>query len=273
MGLFRRAVSKLSGMLLVLPLAGPLMAAQDVRVASVYFPPYVFNPEHQQPVGLLDELVAALNQSQVEYRFVLVPTAVKRRFRDFEQQRIDLAVFENPEWGWRNVPHDAVDMGLEDSEVFVGRVEEGRDQGYFDSLAGKRLALYHGYHYAFANFNAEPDYLSKSFNATLTHSHDSNLLMVLHQRADIALVTRSFISDFLERNRQYAGQLLISERVDQRYRHHVLLRPGAPIKPEQFQAILEALRENGQLQKIFGRYQIAVTPRVADNSITIDAAH
>ena len=272
MGFIRRGVSRFFGMSLALLLAGPLMAAQEVRVAAVYFPPYVFKTEHTQATGLLDELVAALNQAQADYRFVMVPTSVKRRFRDFEQLRIDLAIFENPGWGWQDVPHIALDMRLEDSEVFVTRAEPGRDQGYFDSFEGKRLALCHGYHYAFAGFNADPDYLSKTFNATLTHSHESNLLMVLHQRAEIALVTRSYIGDFLERNQQYAGQLLISERADQRYRHHVLLRPQAPITPEQFMAIYEPLRESGQLEKIFSRYQVAVMPPAVDSSIAAGAA-
>lgn len=272
MGFIRRRLSKFLGIGLAMLLAGPLMAAQEVRVAAVYFPPYVFKTEHIQASGLLDELVAALNQSQADYRFVMVPTSLKRRFRDFQQQRIDLAIFENPDWGWKNIPHQALDMRLEDSEVFVARVAPGRDQGYFDSLEGKRLALYHGYHYAFAGFNADPDYLGRTYNATLTHSHESNLLMVLHQRAEIALVTRSYIGEFLERNRQYAGQLLISERVDQRYRHHVLLRPQAPITPEQFMAIYEPLSENGQLEKIFSRYQVAVMPRATDSSIATDAA-
>jgi hypothetical protein len=266
----RRRVGGVLGMLALL-LAWPLMAAQEVHVAQVYFPPYVFKAGQTQDVGLLDELVAALNQAQADYHFVLVPTAVKRRFRDFKHQRIDMAIFENPGWGWQDIQHVALDMQLEDSEVFVARAEPGRDQRYFDSFEDKRLALYHGYHYAFAEFNAEPDYLSANFNATLTHSHESNLLVVLHQRAEIALVTRSYIGDFLKRNPQYAGQFLISERADQRYRHQVLLRPQAPIKPEQFRALYESLRDNGQLEKIFSRYQVAVMPRAAGNSIAASA--
>nr|WP_256583004.1 transporter substrate-binding domain-containing protein [Pseudomonas sp. HMWF032] len=249
---------------LMLMLASQLaMAVQEVRVAAVFFPPYVYKTEQSDVPGLLSELLTALNQTQTQFRFVMVPTSVKRRFRDFAQQRIDLAIFENPAWGWQQIPHVAYDMLLEDSEVFIARVEPGRDQHYFDSLQGKRLALYHGYHYAFAGFNAEPDYLSKAFNATLTHSHESNLLMVLHQRAEITLVTRSYIGDFLQRNRQYVGQLLVSERADQRYRHHVLIRPNAPISATQFNIMFERLRDTGQLQRIFGRYQIAVMPRAA----------
>ena len=60
--------------------------------------------------------------------------------------------------------------------------------------------MFSGYHYAFANFNADPKFMAEHFNATLTYSHDSNLLMVARGRADIALVTRSYLSDFLARN-------------------------------------------------------------------------
>jgi len=272
MGFIRRWLSRVGGVCMALPLSAPLLAAQDVRVAAVYFPPYVFKAEQvgAQSPGLLRELLTALNHAQADYRFVMVPTAIKRRFADFEQGRLDLAIFENPNWGWQQIQHVALDMRLEDSEVFVARAEQGRDQGYFDTLNGKRLALYHGYNYAFAEFNPDPDYLSKTFNATLNHSHDSSLLMVLRKRADIALVTRSYLGDFLERNRQYAGQLLISERMDQRYRHHVLLRPGAPIEPEQFMAIFESLRDNGQLLKIFSRYQIRVLPRAGQVELSTE---
>ncbi|MDP3816557.1 MAG: transporter substrate-binding domain-containing protein [Pseudomonas sp.] len=260
-------------MALALLLAAPVRAESVVNVAEVYFPPYVFKAEQSSGPGLLAELVGALNQQQHKFRFVLVPTSLKRRYGDFQQGRLDLAIFENPAWGWQAIAHTALDMRLEDSEVFVARAEQGRGQDYFERLDGKRLALYHGYHYAFAQFNADPEYLAKTFNATLTQSHDSNLLMVLHQRAEIALITRSYIDDFLQRHRQYAGQLLISERIDQRYRHHVLLRPGAPISAGQFSAVLEQLRRNGQLEKIFGRYQIAVLPAAVDGSVTAGAVN
>ncbi len=267
-----RKVAGVWGLLAGLLLAGPLAAEQVVHVGGAYFPPYVFKSDNAQARALLPQLVDALNQLQQEFRFVVLPTSIPRRFRDFEQGRIDLAIFENPAWGWQSIAHSRVDMGLEDAEVFVARAESGRGQDYFKQLSGKRLALYHGYHYGFADFNADTDYLNTQFNATLTHSHDSNLLMVLRRRADIALVTRSYIADFLERHRQYAGQLLIAEQVDQRYLHHTLVRPGAPISAAQFAALLEQLRSNGRLSSIFAGRQITVRPSAVDSSITTDVA-
>lgn len=232
----------------------------EVRVGAAHFPPYTVRPEQGAGTGLLTQLIDALNLSQPRYRFVLVPTSVQRRFGDLLQGRTDMAVFENPQWGWAQVPHEAVDMGLEDAEVFVGRTSSLADPHYVDDLQGKRLAMFNGYHYAFAGFNPDPTYLRKAFNATLTYSHDSNLLMVLRGRADIALVTRSYLFDYLLRNEKVRDELLASQRTDQIYHHYAILRPSAPITGDAFGNLLQRLRDNGELLKIFEPYKIAVVP-------------
>lgn len=54
--------------------------------------------------------------------------------------------------------------------------------------------------------------------------------MVARGRADIALVTRSYLSDFMVRNAEMAGQLMVSERARSGVHHYALLRPKAPIR-------------------------------------------
>lgn len=236
----------------------------EVKVGAAHFPPYTVRPEKGADTGLLPQLVQALNNIQQRYRFVLVPTSIPRRFGDLQQGRTDMAIFENPRWGWESIAHEAVDMGLEDAELYVTHRQPDRDEQYFADLRGKRLALYSGYHYAFADFNSDPGYLASHYNATLTYSHDSNLLMVQRGRTDIALVTRSYLSDFLARNPKSAGQLLASERVDQVYHHYALLRPGAPISAQDFARLLQQLREQGELLRIFQPYRINVTSPTTD---------
>lgn len=247
--------------------ASQALADQVVHVGAVHFPPYVVRPEKGEDSGLLSRLVIALNAVQQDYRFVMVPTSVPRRYRDFEQGRIDIAMFENPEWGWKSIAFDKVDLGLEDAEVFVARRVAGRQQDYFDDLSDKRLAIFSGYHYGFAGFNADPKYLATQFNAIATYSHDSNLLMVARGRVDIAPVTRSYLIDFMSRYRSDAGQLLVSERVDQTYRQFALLRPGAGISARRFQQLLQVLREEGVLAQIFEPLQISVLPVAQDSQL------
>lgn len=250
------------GLLIALCLlaALPALAAQPVRVGAYHFPPYVVKPESAEPGGLLPELLTALNRLQDDYLFSLVPTSVTRRYRDLESGRFDLILFESPSWGWQDIAHRALDLHIDDAEVYVARAEPGRDEGYFDRLKGKRLALYSGYHYGFAGFNADKQFLSQEFGAVFTYSHDSNLTMVLRGRADIAVVTRSYLQLYRDRYPARSSALLVSRRVDQVYQHQALFRPQAPLTPEALAELLQVLNSQGQLNDLLGRYHLAVAP-------------
>lgn len=250
-------------LLLVSLCCEPVFAAQKVQVAAVHFPPYVIKPESGVQQGLLMQLTEALNQAQDDFEFVLRPASVNRRFADLQQGRLDMVIFENPDWGWQGIAGARVDMGLEDAEIFITQSVPGRNQDYFADLTGKRMALFHGYHYGFAGFNSDPAWLAEHFKAMLTHSHDSNLNMVLRGRVDIAPITRSWLGARLQEQPQLRTQLLASEWVDQVYRHYAILRPQAPISPERFQALLQQLRDNGRLSQIFEPYGIVVKAQVA----------
>src|SRR5471032_1051450 len=82
----------------------PASAAQLVRIGAAHFPPYTVRSEQGADTGLLPQLVEALNASQSDYQFVLVPTSIPRRFRDFEQGRVNMAIFENPTGAGRTLP-------------------------------------------------------------------------------------------------------------------------------------------------------------------------
>jgi len=238
----------------------PLLAAQLIKVGAYHFPPYISKPEAEQAQGLLPDLLATLNAQQSDYQFVLVPTSVTRRFRDFQSARYDLIMFESPTWGWQNTPHETFDLQVQDAEVYVAKAAAGRGQEYFSQFSGKRLALYNGYHYGFAQFNADPEYLAKQFNAVLTYSHDSNLLMVLRERADLTVVTRSYLHRYLLRYPEQRTQMLVSDRVDQVYRHQALLRPNAPISVQALRGLPRQLRDGGQLRALYRQYDLTQSP-------------
>lgn len=236
------------------------LAAQLIKVGAYNFPPYVIQAESEKPQGLVVDLLAALNQQQSDYRFELVPTSVTRRYRDFQSTRFDIILFESPAWGWQDIPMSTLDLNVEDAEIYVAKAEPGRGQEFFAGFKGKRLALHSGYHYGFANFNADPEYLTREYNARLSYSHESNLLMVQRGRADITIVTSSFLHRFEQSFPELRGQFLRSTKADQIYRHEALLRPQAPIATATLGALLQQLRSNGQLDKLFAQYQL--TPKM-----------
>ncbi len=246
-------------LLSALLLSGAVQAAvQEVRVGAYHFPPYAIKPESSTPSGLLPELLEALNSSQTAYKFKLVPISATRRYADLKTARYDLILFESPAWGWQSIPHQSTDLYIEDAEVYVARQEARRDQHYFLELADKRFALYSGYHYGFAGFNSDPDYLKQHFKVTFTYSHDSNLLMVQRKRVDLTIVARSYLALYFRDNPEARSQLLVSEREDQVYRHKALLRPGSPIDGAQLQQMLGKLRDSGALLPMLQRYQLSM---------------
>lgn len=242
--------------LFTLALACTTQAAVDVRVGAYHFPPYVVKPEGDHVGGLLPELLQALNQLQSDYRFTLVATSTMRRYRDLQSGRFDLILFESPGWGWQGIAHTALDLHIEDAEVYVARLQPGRDQHYFDDLSGKRMALYSGYHYGFADFNSDKQVLTQQYNAVLTYSHDSNLIMLLRGRADVAVVTRSYLRAYQQRYPEQSSALLVSQRVDQVYQHQALLRPQSAISPQAFADLLKQLNRDRQLEQLLGRYHL-----------------
>lgn len=273
--MYRRRQGLLGAPLLMLAMlfGSGAHAADEVLIAAVHFPPYVIKPEEDPRRGLLGELVDALNKVQSEHRFGLRATSLTRRFNDFRQGRVHVAIFENPDWNWQGVAGARIDLGLEDAEVLVARAEAGRDQHYFDNLMDKRLALFNGYHYGFAGFNNDPQWLEENFKAVLTYSHESNLKLVLRGRADVAPITRSWLGARMREQPQLQQQLLISDWEDQRYRHYAILSPQAPISAEQFRKAMQQLRDNGELQRIFSPYGIDVRPNVAGNSVAAHVGH
>ncbi|MGG2396827.1 substrate-binding periplasmic protein [Pseudomonas sp. SH1-B] len=246
--------------LLNVPLA---VAAQEVRVGGYHFPPYLDKPDKPHPQGLVPDLLRALNALQQQYRFVLVPTSATRRYRDLQSGRFDLIFFESSRWGWQNTPHLTLDLDIDDAEVYVAAAEPGRGQAYFDDLKGKRLALYSGYHYGFAEFNADPEYLGRNFDALMTYSHNSNLRMLRARRVDVAVVTWSYLQIFLDRHPELLPELLVSERFDQLYHHQVLLRPDGALSPAQVADLLEKLQANGELSTLLRRYRLTIGSKVA----------
>ncbi|MBC9250170.1 amino acid ABC transporter substrate-binding protein [Pseudomonas alcaligenes] len=248
-----------SCLLLGLCLSLSVHAEQQVRVGAYHFPPYIQKPESPAPQGLLPDLLGALNESQHDYRFDLVPTSVGRRYRDFTQARYDLILFESPDWGWQGISTEQLDLHVADAEVYVARAMPGRAQQYFDSLRGKRMALYNGYHYGFAGFNADQEFLTRNFNAVLTYSHDNNLLMLLHDRADISVIPRSYLRIYQQQHPQEQDSFLVSQRTDQVYHHHALLRPGGPIDAATLQGLLDGLQSSGKLQTLLQRYYLELS--------------
>ena len=220
-------------LLLLFIFAGQVQAKTLVKVGGYEFPPYIEIVDSRAS-GLTVELISELNKIQSDYHFELVLTTPIRRFKDYQQGLFDAVFFEDPNWGWLQGNHIISNSPViaTDSEVFIALKQFAKSQAWFDNLDDKTLIGILGYHYQLANFENNPSILENNpsileneYKMTLLSSHKKSIELVLKKRSDMAIVTRSYLNQYLNKYPESKKKLLISERVAQTYKHQLLIRP------------------------------------------------
>jgi len=225
-----------------------------VLVGGYEFAPFVQRTEAGGYEGATLDLIALLNQYQVDYTFVFRGTLPDTRYQAFDRGRFDVLFFENKQWGWADYNVASSEVFLRGVEVYVALKETAKNQDYFASLVGKRMIGVRGYHYGIANFNADPEVLESDFNFVLTTSNANSMKLLEFGRGDVAIVTLSFLKMYLEMNPELKGELLISDKLDQEYAHSVLIRESLGLKVGLINIWLEKLNKEGLLDRLWKKW-------------------
>lgn len=244
-------------LLACLLLAGPVLAEpRTVAVGGYAFPPFVELTSAGDWRGISLSLLHELNQMQDEYHFEFYPTSAGRRYADMQAGRYQLMLFENPAWGWPPGQVEGLEGLVLGQEVFIARQKAGRDQSYFADRKNKSIALFSGYHYAFADYVTNKPFLRRQHNAVFTQSQESNVQMVLRGRVDLGVVTDAWLENYFERYPQYREQILVSDEPDQLYQHFLLRRIDSTPDMATLQTLFEQLRLNGTLERVLNEHGI-----------------
>lgn len=254
--MFRKTLLASLAWLLILGWPGASRAASPVRVGGYEFAPFVTILPDGRATGVTPELLDLLNRSQDRYRFELVLTSPSRRYQDFVAGKFDMIFFENPSWGWKkqDLPVEASRQFLAGGEVYIARAEPGRGQSFFADLTTKRMVGILGYHYGFAGYEADPDILRQKFRMILVNSNDASIEMILKGRGDAAVITYSFLMQYLHRHPEDRSRLLISDKFDQVYSHRVLVRRGFSPDAVEMDRLLDQLARSGALRRLFASH-------------------
>ncbi len=261
--MFKQIVLSLG--LLLISYNSTLNAKTLVRVGVYDFPPYV-QVNGKQLSGFTSQLLAALNQTQQQYHFTPVLTTAMRRHQDFQQGLFDALFFEDADWGWnqRNIALQQSAPFASDEEVFIALLSHAQSQYWFNDLSGKTIAGILGYHYNLANYQTAPELLANQYQLVSVTDHDISIELVIKQRVDLAIVTRSFLFQYLNRRPQYRKTLIISERVDQRYQHQILLHPEHPLPINTLHQWVYELLQKPEFNQVFSEYGLQLIPYLAE---------
>lgn len=235
--------------------SAPRDAPKTVKVGGYVFPPYV-QEEAGKFTGFTLDLIEVMNGFQSKYRFEFVPTSPLRRYKDFTDGVYDMILFESVDWGWHELPVDVSKVYAQDCEVFIARTLPNRSQTFFDDLKGKTLLVYLGYHYPFAGYNADPEFLLRAFNARTTVSHEANIHSVIMGRADLAVVTGSYLEKYLSDHPSMIPCVMVSDRKEQMYNHTILVRKNSRPSVGEINELLKEMERAGYLAILLGKYGI-----------------
>jgi len=240
----------------ILLFIGNLSATENVKVGGYVFPPFVEKDDKGNISGLTLDLIDSLNKIQSEYHFSFVLTSSRRRYSSFENGQFDMLFFENIFWGWQKADIEATKVFLTGGEVFIALKSKAKHQEYFNNLKSKSIAAMLGYHYSFAEFNSNPEFLRSKFNIQLSTNEKRNIQLVLWDRMDIAIVSKSYLARFFLENPSAKSKLLISDKMDQEYNHTVLIKKDFHLKTTKMNALLEKLVLTGEYNHILQKYGI-----------------
>ncbi|QDQ27778.1 ABC transporter substrate-binding protein [Chitinimonas arctica] len=239
---------------LLLATGSHCLAAQTVKVGVSLFPPYIAKQAHTEKLRV--DLLDLMNAFQSTYRFESVITGPVRRFHDFDQGKYDLSLYDNLAWGWQNRSVDASQVYLGGSEVYVALAGPGRDESFFSELSEKRMIGMRGYHYGFAGFNNDAEFLRSKFQMVFSEDNEATLTLLQLGRGDVAVVTEAFLAVYLADKPQLRTTLLVSQRRDQIYAHTIIVRRGIRPSVTEINALLDRMREAGALQALWKKYKV-----------------
>lgn len=239
----------LAALLIVMP---PLAFSKEVvRVGLAHFPPYI-EAREEIVSGLAIDMINLMNRHQDNYEFVPVRTTAATRHREFAAGRHDMSLFDNLAWGWKEYDVEATNVYLTGSEVYIASAEPGRDESFFTDFENKKMIGMLGYHYGFAGFNSNLEYLRTTYNMELTQSNWGSIKMVLAKnRGDIAVVTKAFLNQYLRSYPEHRRELLVSTKKDQEYRFVSVIRKGIRPTVTELNALLKTLESNGSLPALW----------------------
>ena len=230
---------------LILMMTTPALAV-EVKVGAYEFPPYVTDQG-----GVSQRFIEFLNSNQGKYNFSLVRTTAKGRYDDLKSKKFDLILFEDKSWGWKDQTVDVSSPFHSDATSYVALKDTSRNQSFFNAVTAKSLIVVRGYHYGFAQFNADEIFLKQHFKIEFADTPQAVLESLFLRRGDIAVTTKSYLKMFTTYNPEASPKLLISEKPDQQYQLSAVIRKNGPINKSDFDRIIRDLKKSGKLKDFF----------------------
>lgn len=218
----------------------------NVRVGSYEYG-VVYFYEDNKPAGLSPQLIVALNAIQSKYFFELVETSSRRRYGDLAEGMFDMVLLESPDWEWDRQNVVFSDTIVTEYDLYIARRNDIPGPSWFENLNSRHILCVLGFHYGFAGFNANPDYLHDEFNVSLLYNEQQVLEKLLSGEGDIGVLSAGFLSRAFQRQPELPTQVFIGPKPDASHDLVAVMSENSVIPVAEFNDLIRILHITGNI--------------------------
>ncbi|MEQ8393250.1 MAG: transporter substrate-binding domain-containing protein [Thalassospira sp.] len=219
-----------------------------IKVASYEFGVVFFYDEDAR-AGMAPYLVSVLNEMQDKYVFEFHETSSRRRYLDLTSGEMDIVLLESPTWEWPDYNVKFSDPIVSERDLYVARKGQSNVASMFANVTDHSLLAVLGFHYAFGDFNSDPQYLNENFDVLLRYNEKEVLNDLLAGQGDLGVISAGFLAREFERNPDLRDQLILGP-ADSTYNLVSIISDDAPISLAEFNEFVAKLKKDAQI----GRY-------------------
>ncbi len=242
--------------LLPLTLFADEIVRKKIKVGGYMWSPFIeLHGRNYQ--GLTLDLIDAANTAQGDFEFEFVLTTAENRHKDFYHKKFDMIFLEDIDWGWNAYPVAASTPLAKGTELYIALNKNERTQVFFQDMAEKSISMVKGFHYAFAQNNTNEAYLKEHFKEIRLHADPTDVLQdVLQGKSEIGVINSLTLESEMARNPKIKDHILIGKKFDQDFVLSILARKDSPMTIEQVNLLIERLKKEGMMAKLWEKYKM-----------------
>ncbi|NTS76467.1 transporter substrate-binding domain-containing protein [Catenovulum sp. SM1970] len=227
-------------------------AKTKIKVGMNVHSPFYF--EHGGGAGT--EIIKVFNKLQDNFEFKAITVPVRRTPQALRDKWIDISMWDNPEWAEHLVPVTTSISILTSYDRFISKQAELTPVKIEQLLNNHTIALVHGYHYRFTDFETDSTKLNKRFNVMLVRDEEAVIDLIIQNRAQIGVLSDTTLNFYLKQHPEVKLVINVSKQFDTRFNRYFLIPEGAKISAKTINELIVKANKSGLLAPIYKKYAL-----------------
>ncbi|CAM3359843.1 transporter substrate-binding domain-containing protein [Thalassospira profundimaris] len=219
----------------------------------------VYFYEDGKPRGMVLHLIRLLNDLQDEYVFELAETSSRRRYQAVTGGEVDLVLLESSQWEWQEFDVRFSEPIVQEKDLYLTLAGRDDIQSLLSNVTNHPILCVLGFHYGFADFNADPEYLRQNFDVLLRYNEQEVLDGLLAGEAPIGIVSAGFLAARFVDYPSLRESLVISDQPDAVHDLVAVLSAGSSIPLERFNQLIAKLQSTGEVERLWQQLHIGLS--------------